>query len=58
VALTDQFAQRLVQRRQIPADAAHMPHFAVVTGLGGGDVNALLANFATTRPTTGPVPLV
>jgi hypothetical protein len=32
-------AQRLVQRGQIAADAAHVPHFAFAPGFGQRDVD-------------------
>ena len=47
VALGDQLAQRLVQRGQVSADAAHMPHLTVAPKLGGGDVDAVLVHVQT-----------
>ena len=47
VAPADQFAQRLVQCRQIPPDAAHMPQLAVSPRLRRGDVDAVLVNVQT-----------
>ena len=38
----DELAQRLVERGQVAADAAHMSNFAVAAGLGHGDVDAVL----------------
>jgi hypothetical protein len=47
VASADQLAQRLVERRQIAADAAHVAHLAVAPGIGGGDVDAVLVHVQT-----------
>ena len=43
----DQFSQRLVQRRKIPADAAHMSNLTVAPGVRRGDVDAVLVNVQT-----------
>jgi hypothetical protein len=58
----DELAQRLVQRHEVAADAADVPHFAVAAGLGHGDVDAVLVyvqadvHAAGDRFTHGPSP--
>ena len=42
--LAGELAQRLVQRDEVAADAAHMPHLAVTAGLGSGDVDTVFVN--------------
>jgi len=43
----DEFAQRLVQRHEVAADAADVPHFAVAAGFGQRDVDAVLVHVQT-----------
>ena len=42
--LAGELAQRLVQRDEVAADAAHMPHLAVTAGVGSGDVDTVFVN--------------
>lgn len=43
-AATEEFAQRLVQRREVGLDGAHMPQLAVARGMRHGDVDAVLVD--------------
>jgi hypothetical protein len=61
VALADQLAQRLVQRDEIAADAAHVPNLALTAGVDRGDVDAVLVNVqsdvqSARFPVHGPSP--